>query len=227
MLVRLVKDRIVVRPRVMPGLATPFRMRAAAASELACTGGGTRLRKTGLKVFGDVPWGLHIAFFYDRKEDLVEMCVPFLKAGLENNEACVWVIAPPLTEKDAWAALGDAIPAIDRHRADRRIEILQSQTWYITGDTPDLQKVARGWEAKLADALGRGHEGLRVAASAPQMEEKHWTDFFDYEERLNRYLSDKAMLVLCAYPVLAPRAADVMRTHPSTIGKRHGEWEVQ
>ena len=186
----------------------------------------TRVRKTGLRLLGDVPWGRHVAFFYEREEHLVEMCVPFLKAGLESNEVCVWVIAQPLTEKDAWAALGDAVPALDRYRADRRIEILRSQTWYVTGDSPDLQKVARGWEAKLADALGRGYEGLRVTASAPQLEEKHWAEFFDYEDRLNHYLSDKTMLVLCAYPLVAPRAADVTRTHPSTIRKGRGEWEV-
>ncbi len=184
------------------------------------------MRKTGLRLLGDVPWGRHVAFFYETKEDLVEMCVPFLKAGLESNEVCVWVIAQPLTEKDAWAALGDAVPALDRYRADRRIEILRSQTWYVTGDSPDLQKVGRGWEAKLADALGRGYEGLRVAAGAPQLKKKQWADFFDYEERLNQYLSDKAMLVLCAYPLAAPRAADVTRTHPSTIRKRRGKWEV-
>jgi hypothetical protein len=34
------------------------------------------------------------------------------------------------------------------------------------------------------------------------------------------------MLVLCANPVAAPRIADVTRTHPSTIKKARGEWEV-
>src|SRR5437773_6471568 len=47
------------------------------------------------------------------------------------------------------------------------------------------------------------------------------------EERLNRYLSDKAMLVLCAYLITAPRAADVTRTHQSTIKKRREESEAQ
>jgi hypothetical protein len=187
------------------------------------------MRKTGLRLLGDVPWGRHVALFYERKDDLLAICVPFLKAGLEGNEVCVWVIAEPLTERDAWAALADAVSAdnLHRYRADRRIEILQSQSWYLTGDTLELQKVARGWEAKLADALGRGYEGLRVAASVPQLDENDWADFFDYEERLNRYLSDKAMLVLCAYPVTAPRAAEVTRTHQSTIKKRRKEWEVQ
>jgi hypothetical protein len=187
------------------------------------------MRKTGLRLVGDVPWGRHVGLFYERKEDLLEICVPFLKAGLESNEVCVWVITDPLTERDAWASLADTVSRrdVDRYRADRRIEILQSQTWYLTGDTLELQKVERGWEAKLADALGRGFEGLRVAASAPRLEEKHWTQFFDYEERLNRYLSGKAMLVLCAYPITVPRAADVTRTHQSTIKKRREESEVE
>jgi len=173
-----------------------------------------------------VPWGRHVGLFYETKQDLLEICRPFLQAGLEGNEGCVWVIAAPLTEQEAWAALRDTVPALEQYRAEQRIEILRSQTWYFTGDSPDLQKVARGWEDRLADALRRGHEGLRVAASAPRLDAKDWADFFDYEARLNAYLADKAMLLLCFYPVPAGRAADVSRTHPSTVRKRHGEWEA-
>jgi hypothetical protein len=65
------------------------------------------------------------AFFYASKEHLVEICVPFLKAGLESNELCVWVFGPPLTEKDAWAALrytnsySRSIPGRPSHRDPR------------------------------------------------------------------------------------------------------------
>ena len=183
------------------------------------------MRKTGLRVLGDLPWGRHVALFYEKKDDLLETCAPFLAAGLEVNEVCVWVIAEPLTEKDAWPALRRAVPGLERYRRDRRVEILPSQTWYLTGDSPDLQKAARGWDAKLADALDQGHEGLRVAASAPRLETRDWDDFFAYEQRLNSYLSDKPMLVLCLYPVPAARAADVVRTHPTTLRRRLGEWE--
>jgi MEDS: MEthanogen/methylotroph, DcmR Sensory domain len=106
--------------------------------------------------------------FYKTKGDLLEICVQFLKAGLESNEVCVWVIAEPLTERQAWVALRDTVPDFEQYLAERRIEILRSQTWHFTDDSPDLQKVARGWDEKLADALDRGHEGMRVAASAPQ-----------------------------------------------------------
>jgi hypothetical protein len=188
------------------------------------------MRRTGLRVLGNAPWGRHFALFYETKDDLLEICVPYLTAGLESNECCAWVISDPLTEREATAALRRAVPTLDRHLAERRLEILQSRTWYFTGDTPDLQKVARGWEAKLADALGRGHDGLRVAASAPALEDKDWDGFLDYEAKLNAWVADKAMLVLCAYPLRAGRAADILRvarTHPSAVVKRDSEWEAR
>ena len=124
------------------------------------------VRKTGLRILGDTPWGRHFALFYETKEDLLEICVPYLKAGLESNECCVWVISDLLTEKEARAALREAVPGLNRHVADQRVEILQSPTWYFTGDTPDLQKVARDWAAKLdpVDNPADGDTRDRVAA---------------------------------------------------------------
>jgi hypothetical protein len=35
------------------------------------------MRKTGLKLLGDVPWGRHVALFYERKDDLTEIACRF------------------------------------------------------------------------------------------------------------------------------------------------------
>jgi hypothetical protein len=185
------------------------------------------LRRTGVRLLGHLAWGRHTAVFYDGEEELLEVIVPFLSAGLASNESCVWTITAPLTPTDAWAALREAVPALDRHKAEGRIEVLRSQTWYLTGDTPDLKKVERGWEAKLKAALDRGFDGLRVAASAPRMEEKQWADFLDYERRLNHHLAGKAMLVLCAYPLGHPHARAVAQTHASSLQKRGGRWRAR
>jgi len=44
-------------------------------------------RKTGIDVIGDVPWGTHLCQFYQDKRDLIDILVPYFKAGLENNES--------------------------------------------------------------------------------------------------------------------------------------------
>ncbi len=51
------------------------------------------LRKTGISVVGDVPWGTHFCTFYETRQDLLEILVPFFKTGLENEEFCLWVIS--------------------------------------------------------------------------------------------------------------------------------------
>ena len=146
-LVRTVRARDAERGRDLRARAGSRRVRQDRRSSATLVG---RARGPGLRLLGDVPWGRHVALFYERKEDVLELCVPFLKAGLESTGVCIWVIAEPLTERDAWAALGAAVSPrdLDRYRADRRIEMLQSQAWYFIRDSPDLQKAARGWEAK-------------------------------------------------------------------------------
>jgi hypothetical protein len=48
-----------------------------------------RNRETGIHAIGAVPWGTHLCQFYDTKQDLVDILLPYFKAGLENNEFCV------------------------------------------------------------------------------------------------------------------------------------------
>jgi hypothetical protein len=40
---------------------------------------GTELRKTGIGVVGDVPWGTHFFLFHETKDDLLDTLVPYSK----------------------------------------------------------------------------------------------------------------------------------------------------
>jgi signal transduction histidine kinase len=53
----------------------------------------TDLRKTGISVVGDIPWGTHFCHFYETKQDLLDILVPYFKAGLESKEFCLWVVS--------------------------------------------------------------------------------------------------------------------------------------
>jgi len=47
------------------------------------------LRTSGIDIIGDVPWGTHFCQFYQTKEDLMNILVPYFKAGLEiTSFAC-------------------------------------------------------------------------------------------------------------------------------------------
>jgi PAS domain S-box-containing protein len=187
------------------------------------------MRKTGIDVVGDMPWGTHFCLFYETKADLLETLVPYCKAGLENQEFCLWVVAEPLSEEDARNSLKRAVPDFDRYLVDHSIEIVPARDWYLQGGTFDLKRVIGGWNEKLARASVRGFAGVRVTGDTAWLEKKDWKDFCEYEESLNECIANQRLAVLCTYPLAAcggSEILDVVRTHQFAVAKRRGSWDV-
>ena len=65
----------------------------------------TALRKTGIGLLGEVPWGTHICLFYETKQDLLDTNVDYFKAGLESNDYGLWAISDPISLDEATEAL--------------------------------------------------------------------------------------------------------------------------
>src|SRR5882672_3391015 len=105
----------------------------------------TDMRKTGVDVVGDIPWGTHFCLFYETRADLLETLVSYCKAGLESQEFCLWVVAEPLAVEDAIRALKQSLPYLDRHLSDHSIEIVGARDWYLRDGTFDLNRVISGW----------------------------------------------------------------------------------
>ena len=114
------------------------------------------MRKTGLDVLGDRPWGSHFCVFYETDDDLIEMLVPYFKAGIENNEFCFWVLSDSLTEESAWRALSRDIPDADRPLIRRSIEFMRSEDCYLKQGIFDLKRVTEEWGERLQRALEAG-----------------------------------------------------------------------
>jgi C4-dicarboxylate-specific signal transduction histidine kinase len=189
----------------------------------------TQLRKTGIGVVGDVPWGTHFFMFYETKEDLLDTLVPYFKAGLEAGELCLWAVSEPLTEEEAGTAMRNAVPEFDRYLADRSIEIVRGKQCYYPGGVLDLQRALRTWSEKADSALTRGYAGLRISASTAWLERKDWQAFGDYENEVNHSINNWRMTALCTYPLAGSTAAeilDVTRTHQFAIARRNNGWEM-
>lgn len=190
------------------------------------------LRKVGIPGVDEMPWGAHICQFYKTKDDLVDMLVPYFKAGLENNEFCLWVTPAQLDEKDARKAMTKAVPQFDRYVHDGQIEFVPFTGWYLKGGDFDLQRVLRGWKEKLAQALARGYDGMRatgdVTGNISSRPKSSWNDFAEYEQLLDRTIGNSKMLVLCTYALDkcgATGIIDVVRNHQFVLMKGDGVWE--
>src|SRR5437879_4629841 len=189
----------------------------------------TEMRKTGIDVIGDMPWGTHVCLFYETKRDLLDTLVSYCKAGLESQEFCLWVVAEPVREEEARHALKQVVPDLDRYLADHSIDVVSAGDWYLQDGTFDLRRVMSGWHERLALAMARGYAGVRVTGDTAWLEKKDWKDFCEYEETLNESIANQRLAVLCTYPLAACGAAeilDVARTHQFAIAKRHESWEI-
>jgi C4-dicarboxylate-specific signal transduction histidine kinase len=189
----------------------------------------TEMRKTGIDVVGEMPWGSHFCLFYETKQDLLETLVPYCKEGLASGEFCLWVVAEPLTVEQATAALKDAMPALDRFLADSSIEIVSARDWYLQGGTFELERVTAGWREKLSQASARGYVGVRVTGDTAWLAKKDWKHFCEYEEALNDAVANQHLAVLCTYPLAgcgALEILDVVRTHQFALARRHGNWDL-
>jgi hypothetical protein len=129
----------------------------------ASTQNGERLRETGLEAVGPVPWGSHFCIFYETKKDLLDIVVPFFKAGLEANEFCLWIVARSelLTMKEAKAVLDATLPGSGGLVKNGNIEIVPFDKWFMTGRAVDFPRAITRFRRKVkrrssADLAERG-----------------------------------------------------------------------
>jgi C4-dicarboxylate-specific signal transduction histidine kinase len=187
------------------------------------------LRQTGIGVVGDVPWGTHFFLFHETEQDLIDACLPYLRAGLENRELCMWVIADPLTEEEVRYCLKHTIPRFDDYFESRSIEIVRGREWYMRGDELDLERVTRAWKQKTDRALNGGYAGFRLSADTAWLDKRDWKEFCEYEKEVNESIGNTPMLALCSYPLPGTAAAeilDVACTHQFAIARRNKKWEL-
>ncbi|MFY9201282.1 MAG: MEDS domain-containing protein [Methanosarcina flavescens] len=121
------------------------------------------LRKSGINIIGDVPWGTHFCQFYQTKEDLMDILVPYFKAGLESNELCVWITSYPMEVEEAKEAMKKAVPDIDVYLEKEQIEIIPYIQGYINGEVFDPDKVMNNLVEKIDQVMARGYDGLRAS----------------------------------------------------------------
>ena len=107
------------------------------------------LRNSGIDVIGSVPWGTHFCQFYKTKQDLIDILVPYFKAGLESNEFCMWVTSEPLMVAEAEEAVRKAVNDFDEYLRQGQIEIIPYNEWYLLEGTFDDDRVLKGWVSKL------------------------------------------------------------------------------
>ncbi len=188
-------------------------------------------RETGLKAIGRVRWGAHFCIFYETKQDLLEILVPYFETGLTNNELCLWIVAPFefLSVTEAKDALAASLPDLPRYLERERLAIVPHKQWFEAEEGIAPAMAIKRFRGKLDEAKKRGLEGCRVNGNSTWVDEhSSRRDFRRFENELDRLLTGKRMIVACTFPLhlsTAEQILDAARTHDFALTLRNGVWK--
>jgi PAS domain S-box-containing protein len=187
------------------------------------------LRDSGIEVIGNVPWGTHICQFYHIKQDLVDIIVPYIKAGLRNNEFCVLVTAGSGSARRILKAMKRHIPGFSKYLKKGQIEVLFYDEWYLYDGLFDGKRALDCLVDKLEQSLIKAYKSMRFVVDTYRLKKKDWGKYFDYEQAVDRLALENKLLVLCACCLdkrSGTEMADLVRVHKHNLLKIEGRWKL-
>jgi PAS domain S-box-containing protein len=186
-------------------------------------------RKTGIDVIGNIAWGTHLCIFYNTSDDLIDILVPYFKAGLENNELCIWVCWEPLFAQEATTALSKKLKDLSDYISKGQIEIVNYSKQHTTLGKIGFDDMVQFWVDKETLAFEKGFQGLRLAGNTSWLEPEEWTDFMKYESDVDEVIRLHPMIAICPYSLKkcgATEIMDIVSHHRFALIRRKGQWEV-
>jgi two-component sensor histidine kinase/PAS domain-containing protein len=175
---------------------------------------------SGLSTVPHLEWGSHLAHFFSSAEEIRDVMVPYFRAGLENNERCLWVVASEDDAKFSRTALRNQVPDLDQRERDGQIEIASADKWYSAADKLRPRDLVDDLIQREREALANGYAGLRTNGNSEWVSAQQWEDFLDYEALVHEAARGRRMICLCSYSMdqLHDDAQfDVMERHHMTI----------
>lgn len=176
----------------------------------------------------DLPWGSHVCQFYNQKEDLLEMLVPYFKQGLERNEACAWMLGE-LGVEEAKAALRVAVPDLDRYLATGQMQIRHYTELYTNpdGTVKPPGELSEAFTALGSSVTAQGYAGLRASGSVSWVkDDEAMSRFMAYETKVNLAIQSARIMAVCTYPAQAAALCacrELIHNHGKLFVKR-GTW---
>jgi len=181
----------------------------------------------GIRGTHDIPLGSHLCLFYRQPKEFLQVTASFLKAGLAEDELCVWILPPPLTIPLALHELsyhGLNGPVL---QATKQLQIASAQDWF-SGDTFNVEGSLSRLSALPPLARQLGYSSVRaVGGPGPFVSETCRQAFMCYERHATPIIAELPFIGLCCYVTtdcLATDMFDIMNAHPRALIRTHTGW---
>ena len=147
--------------------------------------------------FGRLPYGTHLCHLYRGEQELFSAAIPFIRAGLENHERCLWVTSDPAVLR---RRMGGGDGELEALFDSGHIDIVHQRAWHGNASLRCLEAVAAGYR------------GLRVASDMACLGDEPLAG---------------QIVALCSYPIEGCSSRDLLdllHAHPRALVRDGGVW---
>jgi PAS domain S-box-containing protein len=183
---------------------------------------------SGIDSIGDLEMGTNSCLFYQTKSSLVEVLIPYFKAGLENSEFCMWILPKSLEIENAKGALGKAVSDFDTYLEKGQIEIISYTDWVLKEGVFDPELILIGWIEKFKQVLNDDYAGIRISWDPSSLEEEDWNHFTEYKKQIEEATNNYPILTLYTYFLDRYGLAEIINlalNHEFVFVKRNEKWK--
>lgn len=181
--------------------------------------------KTGITAVPLVNQGTHICHFFKDKQELSDVIVPYIEAGLAGNEKCTWVTSNPISINQAKSELAHKVTGIDDYISSGQLLIVEYNNWYTKLGKINVHDVLQSWIEAEGIALDEGYDGLRAVGIMSWVKRKDWDNLVHYESVVDSVLKKHKIVALCSYSLSnleTDGIIDMVSNHAMVIINRKG-----
>lgn len=174
-------------------------------------------------------WGSHMCMFYKGRDELTAGLTAYFKAGLENNEFCVWALPDVLEVETAKLVLNKEIGNLEYYINRGQIEIRNYRDYYIQDGVFSALNMIDWWIKREKEVLGQEFSGIRVAGDGTDLFNAYAFKMNLYEKEINNIIERMKIKAICTYSldsIDTPNILNIIAYHHFTIVNRDLGWEV-
>lgn len=163
--------------------------------------------------------GRHFYQFYKGREDLFHITIPFLKLGLENKEACLWIVSKAI-------GILEAVEAFQRQcNLTQVIEtgqllFLPVEKWYLEDGRFSERKALKIFRSFIEEKTQQGFTSFRGVGDVGALGHQDWASLQSYEKKIQEHVKSIKITALCVYPIESRtlvQTKDVLDNHDTVF----------
>lgn len=163
----------------------------------------------------------HLCTIYETPGQQLALAVPFLKAGLDRGEKCLYVGDESSAETILRVLEAEGLH-LSRHLQDGSFEVLGKEDTFLRKGSFYPDGMVSFLSGKADQALSEGRSGLRVLGEMTWILNANITvdRLTEFESKLNRLITSKPVTLICQYNrtlFSSEVMVAVIKTHPLVV----------